>query len=112
MICVIGSLNLLIAAWIGLFNQSVGIAGIIYIAIGIGLSFTGVGLLISNSLSLALKDYRDSLGVAGAYFGFVYYIGIACCMTAVSYLHNGTPYPMPLLFLFFSLLLYKLGQIA
>jgi Bcr/CflA subfamily drug resistance transporter len=112
MICVIGSLNLLIAAWIGLFNQSVGIAGIIYIAIGIGLSFTGVGLLISNSLSLALKDYRDSLGVAGAYFGFVYYIGIACCMTAVSYLHNGTPYPMPLLFLFFSLLLYKLGHIT
>ncbi len=110
MICIVGSSNLLVAAWIGLFNPTVGIAGMAYIGIGIALIFTGVGLLISNSLSLALKEYKDTLGVAGAFFGFAYYIGIACCMTAISYLHNGTPYPMPLSFLLFSLLLYRLGS--
>ncbi|MEI8125704.1 MAG: multidrug effflux MFS transporter, partial [Parachlamydiaceae bacterium] len=110
MISMGGSINLLIAASMGLFDSTVGVAGVAYIVIGIALCFTGVGLLISNSLSIALKDYRNNLGIAGAFFGLLYYIGIACCMTAVSYLHNGTAYPMPLLFLLFSLILCKLGR--
>jgi len=105
-----GSVNLLNAAWVGLFHPTISLAGMAYVILGIGLTFTGIGLLISNSLSLALKDYKDHLGLAGAFFGFAYYMGVACCMATVSYLHNGTPYPMPLLFLFFSLLLCKLGN--
>ncbi len=105
----IGSINLWIAAWLGLFQASVSLAGISYIVAGIAFCFLGVGLLISNSLSIALKDYKDALGIAGAFLGFCYYLGIACLMTIVSFLHNETAYPMPLLFVLFSLLLYKLG---
>lgn len=107
---VAGAVNLLNAAWIGLFNPEINIGEMAYIVFGIALTFTGVGLLISNSLSLALKDYKEHLGLAGAFFGFAYYVGIACCMAVMSYLHNGTAYPMPLLFLFFSLLIYKVGN--
>lgn len=41
--------------------------------------FFGIGLIIPNSLSSALKAYRSAAGTAGSIFGGCYYCMIAAC---------------------------------
>ncbi|MBA3722185.1 MAG: multidrug effflux MFS transporter [Parachlamydiaceae bacterium] len=58
------------------------------------LIFFGVGLIIPNSLSQALKSYQSSGGTAGSIFGGAYYCIIAICTLLMSFLHDGTPFPL------------------
>lgn len=60
------------------------------------LLFFGIGLIIPNSLSQALKPYSASVGTAGSIFGGCYYLLIASFTLALSALHNGTALPLPL----------------
>lgn len=78
-----------------------------YIIVGIGFAFLGIGLTISNSLSIALSRYKDTVGTAGSIFGLLYYIGIALFTGIVSLLHDGGPYLLPA-----SFLVYALGMLA
>lgn len=57
--------------------------------------FTGIGLIIPNSLSQALKPYQRAVGTAGSLFGGCYYVLIALFTWLMSLLHNGTAYPLP-----------------
>ena len=67
--------------------------------------FLGIGLIIPNSLSVALKDYQSSVGTAGALFGLLYYLGIALCMVLLSYWHNDTAIVYPSYSIFMACLL-------
>lgn len=58
--------------------------------------FFGVGLIIPNSLSHALKPYQMAAGTAGSIFGGCYYCLIAGFTWVMSTLHNGTALPLPL----------------
>lgn len=58
--------------------------------------FLGIGLIIPNSLSHALKPYQASAGTAGSIFGFIYYMLIALFTLIMSEIHNGTTLPLPL----------------
>ena len=58
--------------------------------------FFGVGLIIPNSLSHALKAYQMAAGTAGSIFGGCYYCLIAGFTWLMSALHNGTAFPLPL----------------
>ncbi len=58
--------------------------------------FFGIGLIIPNSLSHALKPYQTAMGTAGSIFGGCYYCMIAGFTWAVSIVHNGTALPLPL----------------
>jgi Bcr/CflA subfamily drug resistance transporter len=60
------------------------------------LIFFGVGLIIPNSLSHALKPYQMAAGTAGSIFGGCYYCLIAGFTWVMSALHNGTALPLPL----------------
>lgn len=60
------------------------------------LIFFGIGLIIPNSLSQALKPYQIAAGTAGSIFGGCYYCLIAGCTWLMSILHNGTALPLPL----------------
>lgn len=113
-IALLGALNLYCYAWIGLFNGNASIIQISCIIFAIGIIFLGVSLIISNSLSIALRRYKETLGMAGAIFGTMYYIGISALTALMSYLHDGSPFPMPIFFtglalclLFASRALYK-----
>ncbi len=57
--------------------------------------FFGIGLIIPNSLSAALKSYQMAAGTAGSIFGGCYYSLIATCTWLMGMLHNGTALPLP-----------------
>lgn len=59
-------------------------------------TFFGVGLIIPNSLSHALKPYQYAAGTAGSIFGGCYYCLIAGCMWGMSAFHNGGMLLLPL----------------
>ena len=61
--------------------------------------FIGVGLIIPNSLSIALKDYQSMVGTAGSIFGATYYLLVAFATWAMSMLHNGSSWPLPIFLL-------------
>lgn len=99
-IATIGSLIFLIAVTTLTTLQSLIIS-----ALGILTLFTGIGLIIPNSLSEALKPYKNSAGSAGSIFGGIYYLLITLATYLMSILHNGTTYALPSFLLFLSLIL-------
>jgi drug/metabolite transporter (DMT)-like permease len=50
--------------------------------------FIGIGLIIPNTLSQALANHQESLGIAGATFGLLYYILIAIFIALLSAVHT------------------------
>lgn len=93
-VCVLGG---------GMMFTSTVLAEIFAFKIGLVLSvltlfliFFGIGLIIPNSLSHALKPYPNAAGTAGSIFGCCYYSLIAGCTWLMSALHNGTALPLPL----------------
>lgn len=60
------------------------------------LIFFGIGLIIPNSLSCALKPYQAAAGTAGSIFGGCYYVFIANSTWLMSGFHDGTALPLPL----------------
>ena len=105
LIAFLGSLNLCAYAWGDLFTADSSLFQLSCIILAISIIFLGVLLIISNSLSIALSNYKQALGMAGAIFGTLYYIGISFLTALMSYLHNGTAYPMPIFFTLLSLCL-------
>jgi hypothetical protein len=76
-----------------------GQMGFVSVLIPMAIVFVGIGLIIPNTLSLALCNYTLVRGTAGSLFGLLYYMGIAGLLAGMSFLHNGSALPMPLYFL-------------
>lgn len=90
----VGSLLFTAIVVAGAFNSDVMGMGIVYVALL--MIFFGIGLIIPNSLSMALKPYQQAVGTAGSIFGGCYYCFIAGNTWLMSVLHNGTALPLPL----------------
>ncbi|MCE5318168.1 MAG: multidrug effflux MFS transporter [Parachlamydia sp.] len=94
-VCVLaGALIFILPVLIGVFEHKV--LGITIALFTLFLIFFGIGLIIPNSLSQALKPYQAAAGTAGSIFGGCYYCFIAGCTWFMSVLHNGTALPLPL----------------
>lgn len=101
----LGSFFLSFYAWTGMIAlawRGVAVAALVIPLVWI---FFGIGLVIPNSLSLALTDYQEMRGTAASLLGLFYYLLIACFTAGMSYVHSGTALPMPLYFVFLSLVL-------
>jgi len=96
-----GGMALILMQQLGLFQFH----GLIYIVIGLFTTFVGVGLIIPNSLSIALKNFQDLVGTAGSIFGALYYLVIALATWGMSILHDGSALPLPMYLTFLGLLL-------
>lgn len=72
----------------------------------VGQCIVGMGISLPNCLSVALKDYREAVGSAGAILGLIYYVMIGGLMAIMSVIHNGTWWPMPLYFLGLTTLIF------
>ncbi|MFD2114301.1 multidrug effflux MFS transporter [Paenibacillus yanchengensis] len=59
----------------------------------------GTGTALPNCLSLALIDFQDVIGSAGAIFSLGYYLLVSVIIYGMSVFHNGTVLAMPLYFL-------------
>ena len=66
--------------------------------------FLGMGLIISNVLSMALKNYQACVGSAGSLFGLLYYMIIALLTAGMSALHGDTILALPIYLVGLSLL--------
>lgn len=59
----------------------------------------GTGTALPNCLSLALVDFQDVIGSAGAIFSLGYYLIVSATIYGMTIFHNGTIIAMPLYFL-------------
>lgn len=71
--------------------------------VSMAILFAGIGLMIPNVLSLALEEYRQSVGTASALFGCFYYAVISLFTLGMGLLHSGTLIPMPIYFFLISI---------
>lgn len=65
----------------------------------------GIGVALPNCLSLALVDFQDVIGTAGALFSLGYYIIVTMTIWGMSQLHTGSLVVMPLYFLVFVVIM-------
>jgi hypothetical protein len=90
----VGAILFALLAITGIFEAGVlGFSAVIFVLF---LIFFGIGLIIPNSLSLALKPYQMAAGTAGSIFGGFYYCIVAGCTWMMSLIHNGTEVPLSL----------------
>lgn len=59
----------------------------------------GTGTALPNCLSLALHDFQDVIGTAGAIFSLGYYLLVSAVTYGMSIAHNGSILAMPMYFL-------------
>lgn len=88
--------SLLFTAVVALGAFTLDVLGMGFILLALLMIFFGIGLIIPNSLSQALKPFQMTVGTAGSIFGGSYYCLIAGNTWLMSALHNGTPFPLPL----------------
>lgn len=91
-----GAACVLVGGFIFILIVMMGFFDLKAIVLTLFLIFFGIGLIIPNSLSQALKPYHTAAGTAGSIFGGCYYCMIACCTWLMSILHNGTALPLAL----------------
>ena len=68
----------------------------------------GAGVALPNCLSLALVDFHDVVGTAGAIFSLGYYLLVSLVTSGMSFLHNGSLFMMPFYFLILSVMMWAL----
>jgi Bcr/CflA subfamily drug resistance transporter len=101
---ILGSMMFILTVMLGLLSfANMGIAVALFALFAI---FIGIGLIIPNSLSIALKPYKIWIGIAGSFFGGLYYCLIACFTWLMSLLHDGTVFPLPVYILMLSGVLF------
>ncbi len=90
----VGGVIFTLGVMMGIFDLKA--FGIAIVVATLFVIFFGVGLIIPNSLSHALKPYQMAAGTAGSIFGGGYYCLIAGFTWLMSALHNGTALPLPM----------------
>ena len=86
-ISMVGAISLTVLAVIGI---KATLSDLVLILISIFILLLGIGMTIPNCLSLALIQYGDVLGTAGAIFGLGYYVIVSLITSGMSLLHNGS----------------------
>ncbi|RJX37543.1 Bcr/CflA family efflux MFS transporter [Paenibacillus pinisoli] len=71
----------------------------------------GAGMALPNCLSLALVDFRDVAGTAGAVFSSGYYVLVSLITMGMGLLHNGALMTMPIYFMALSIGMALIGLI-
>lgn len=73
------------------------------ILLGVFVVLTGTGMALPNCLSLALVEYQEVIGSAGALFSLGYYLLVSLFTYGMSVIHNGALVVMPIYFLVIGL---------
>lgn len=102
----VGALLLLIVSSFPLPN----IVLLVGILVTIFITLLGSGIALPNCLSLALVNFQDVIGTAGAIFSLGYYLLVSLITSGMSFLHNGSLTIMPLYFFILSMILFLFGR--
>ncbi|MFC6346707.1 multidrug effflux MFS transporter [Vagococcus carniphilus] len=106
-IMLLGSTLLLVSSYTDFLSKWIQFTAIL---ISVFITLLGTGTALPNCLSLALVDFKDVVGSAGAIFSLGYYLLVSLITFGMSHLHNGTLYIMPIYFIslgFIMLILTK-----
>lgn len=106
LVMTVGALLLLIVSTLPLPN----IVLLISILVTIFITLLGSGIALPNCLSLALVNFQDVIGTAGAIFSLGYYLLVSVITSGMSFLHNGSLIIMPLYFFILSMILLLFGR--
>ena len=106
-IMLLGSTLLLLSSYTSFLSHWVQFVAIL---ISVFITLLGTGTALPNCLSLALVDFQDVIGSAGAIFSLGYYLLVSLFTFGMSYLHNGTLYMMPLYFIGLGLVMFVLAK--
>jgi len=74
------------------------------------ITLLGSGIALPNCLSLALVNFQDVIGTAGAIFSLGYYLLVSCITSGMSILHTGSLIIMPLYFFILTMILFIFGR--
>lgn len=107
-ICVMGGgLIFTSTVFTGILSSGLGLT---IAVLSLFLIFFGIGLIIPNTLSHALKAYQHAAGTAGSVFGGSYYFLIAALTWGLSAFHNGGELPLPLYITCLGILMIMAAQ--
>lgn len=106
-IMIVGSLLLILTSMLQTLPNTVLIASLL---ITVFIILMGAGVALPNCLSLALVDFQDAIGTAGALFSLGYYLLVSLITMGMSLLHNGSLMTMPLYFFILSVIMWVFGK--
>ncbi|WP_196426595.1 multidrug effflux MFS transporter [Lysinibacillus cavernae] len=106
LVMLVGTLLLTIVCTLPLHATMIAIG----IMITVFIMLLGSGIALPNCLSLALVNFQDVIGTAGAIFSLGYYLLVSVITSGMSLLHNGSLLTMPLYFLVLSLTMWLCGR--
>lgn len=96
LVALIGSMSLLVITVITDVANHWQMVGYI---IAVFVILMGTGMSLPNCLSLALVDFKDVVGTAGAIFSLGYYLLVSGFTLLMSVIHNGSLVVLPLYFI-------------
>ena len=105
-VSLIGSFCMIVTASLSL-SLSSQLLGYI---VGVFIMLVGIGMALPNCLSLALVNFSDTVGIAGAFLSLGYYILVSLSTFVIGILHTGSIMTLPLfssVMLLFALLCLK-----
>ncbi|WP_338752694.1 multidrug effflux MFS transporter [Bacillus sp. FJAT-52991] len=108
--CFIMAVGSLLLTLVSTFTTLPTIVLIVAILITIFIVLMGAGVALPNCLSLALVDFHDVVGTAGAIFSLGYYLLVSLITLGMSLLHNGSLLAMPLYFLAISMIMWAFSK--
>ncbi|PFK37399.1 Bcr/CflA family drug resistance efflux transporter [Bacillus cereus] len=85
-------------------------ANMILFLVAIFVLLLGIGIALPNCLSLALVNFKDVIGTAGALFSLGYYIIVTITIWGMSQLHTGSLLVMPVYFLLLVVIMTVLSR--
>ncbi|MEG0732307.1 MAG: multidrug effflux MFS transporter [Vagococcus sp.] len=106
-IMLLGSTLLLVSSYTTSLSKWIQFSAIL---ISVFITLLGTGTALPNCLSLALVDFKDVVGSAGAIFSLGYYLLVSLITFGMSHLHNGTLYIMPIYFLSLGIIMLLLSK--
>ncbi len=106
LVMTVGALLLLIISTLPLPT----IVLLIGMLVTIFITLLGSGIALPNCLSLALVNFQDVIGTAGAIFSLGYYLLVSCITSGMSFLHTGSLIIMPLYFFILTMILFIFGR--
>ncbi|MCY9548701.1 multidrug effflux MFS transporter [Lysinibacillus xylanilyticus] len=109
----LGSLVMTVGAFLLLIVSTLPLSNIVLlmgILVSVFITLLGSGIALPNCLSLALVNFQDVIGTAGAIFSLGYYLLVSLITSGMSFLHNGSLMIMPLYFFILSMILLLFGR--
>ncbi|WP_459502252.1 multidrug effflux MFS transporter [Bacillus sp. C1] len=103
--CIVMTGGAIMLSSVAFTGTSANIIYMILLLVAVFVLLLGIGIALPNCLSLALVEFQDVIGTAGAIFSLGYYMIVTLMIWGMSQLHTGSLIVMPLYFLVLAIVM-------